>query len=147
MRNLLREFRTFAMSGNMIDLALGFIIGAAFAGLVESLAKNVITDFIAAVGGQPDTSGWTIGLGDGEIHIGAFIGDLLSFVILAAVLFGLVKLLMRAGIGNFRAQGSRECPYCRELVPVDAVRCKFCTSELVAVIDGDEGAEERVPAR
>ena len=70
-------------------------------------------------------------------------GALLNFLIIAAVLFMVVKLLKRIGVGNFRAQGQRECPFCRESVSVDAVRCKYCSSQLTAVIDGDAGADER----
>jgi large conductance mechanosensitive channel len=141
MREAWREFKGFALGGNMLDLALGFIIGAAFAGLVESLAKNIITDFIAAVGGQPDTSGLTIHVRHGVVHYGAFLGDLLSFLILAFVLFMLVKLIKKAGLGNFRAQGSRECPYCKEFVAVDAITCKWCTQQLVAELPDPEDAE------
>ena len=139
-----QEFRAFAASGNMIDLAIGFILGAAFGGVVESLAKDVIGDLVAALGGAPDLSGWTIKVRNGEVHIGTFVGTVVSFVIMAAVLFGIVKGLKRVGIGNFRAQGQRECPYCREFVAVDAIRCRHCTSDLLAVIDGDEGADERI---
>lgn len=146
MKNLWQEFKNFAAGGNMIDLAIGFIIGAAFATVVESLARDVIGDLVAALGGAPDLSSWTIGVRSGEVHIGSFVGSLISFVIMAFVLFGIVKLLKRAGIGNFRAQGSRECPYCREFIAVDAVRCKWCTSKLRAYIDEDEGAEERIEA-
>ena len=138
MRNMLQEFKSFAMGGNMLDLALGFIIGGAFALLVESLATNVIMDFVAAVGGQPDTKNLVLHFNSGQIHYGQFLADLLSFLILAFVLFGLVKLMKRAGIGNFRAQGLRECPWCREFVAVDAARCKFCTSELVPLLHDDD---------
>jgi large conductance mechanosensitive channel len=146
MRTFVKELKSFAAGGNMIDLAIGFIIGAAFAAVVESFAKNIITDLIAALGGQPDTSSWVAHLRHGQIHYGQFIGDALSFVIMAVVLFMMVKLLKRARVGNFRAQGQRECPFCREFVAVDAVRCKFCTSNLKAVIDGDDGADEREEA-
>lgn len=141
MRKAWREFKGFALGGNMLDLALGFIIGAAFASVVESLAKNIFTDFIAAVGGQPDTSGLTIHVRDGKVHYGAFLSDLLSFLILAVVLFMLVKLIKKAGLGNFRAYGTRDCPYCKESVAVDAITCKWCTQPLVAELPDPEDAE------
>ena len=144
MGKMWHEFKNFAAGGNMIDLAIGFIIGGAFATVVESLATDVIGDFIAALGGAPDLSGWTVGVRDGDAHIGKFVGSVISFVIMAIVLFGMVRLLKKGGIGNFRAQGQRECPYCREFVAVDAVRCRHCTSKLRAYIDEDEGAEERL---
>jgi large conductance mechanosensitive channel len=140
-RKTWQEFRGFALSGNMLDLALGFIIGAAFAALVESLAKNVIMDLIAALGGAPDTSGLVWHVYKGEVHYGVFLGDLISFLILGLVLFGLVKLITHAGLGNFRAQGQRECPYCKEFVAVDAVACKWCTREIVAELPDPEDAE------
>jgi large conductance mechanosensitive channel len=143
MKKLLKEFRLFASGGNMLDLALGFIIGGAFATVVESLSKDVIGDFIAAMGGAPDMSKLTIKVREGEIHIGNFMGAFINFIILAAVLFGLVKLIMHFKLANFRAQGSRECPYCREFIAVDAIKCKFCTADVKAIIDGDEGADER----
>ncbi|MFM2387057.1 MAG: Large-conductance mechanosensitive channel [Bacteroidota bacterium] len=143
MGNFLKEFKNFASGGNMFDLALGVIIGAGFTTVVESLSKDIIGDFIAAVGGQPDLSGWTIKFREGEIHIGNFIGALINFLILAVVLFMVVKVIMYFKLANFRAQGSRECPYCREFIAVDAIKCKHCTADVKALIDGDEGADER----
>jgi large conductance mechanosensitive channel len=141
MRRTWAEFKGFALGGNMLDLALGFIIGAAFAAVVESLAKNIIMDFIAALGGTPDTTSLVWKLNGGQVHYGTFLGDLLAFLILGAVLFGLVKVITKAGLGNFRAQGQRECPYCKEFVSVDAITCKWCTQPLVAELPDPEDAE------
>ncbi|MGL5816298.1 MAG: large conductance mechanosensitive channel protein MscL [Phycicoccus sp.] len=133
------EFKAFALGGNMLDLALGFIIGTAFAGLVESLAGDVIMQFVAAIFGQPDFSGLVFTLNDSDIRYGAFLTVVVNFLLLAAVLFGLVQLLKRAGLGNFKAQGSRECPYCMEFVAIDATKCKFCTADIEpGVADEDE---------
>jgi large conductance mechanosensitive channel len=134
MKKLLNEFKAFAFGGNMVDLAIGFIIGAAFAAVVESLAKNIIGDFVAALFGQPDLSGAVLHLRHGDIHIGSFLGDLLSFVIVAFVLLMMVKAFKKAKLGNFKAQGQRECHACKEFVAVDASRCKYCTSDLVPVV-------------
>ena len=130
MKKTLDEFKAFAFGGNLVDLAIGFIIGAAFATVVESLAKNVIGDHIAAIGGQPDLSGAVLHVRHGDVHIGLFLGDLLAFAIVAFVLLMLVKAFKKARLGNFKAQGQRECERCKESVAVDATRCKFCTSEL-----------------
>lgn len=143
MKKFLFEFRNFASSGNMFDLALGIIIGGAFATVVESLSKDIIGDFIAALGGAPDLSGVVIHVREGQVHIGNFVGALINFIILAFVLFMVVKLIMKFKLANFRAQGSRECPFCREFIAVDAIKCKHCTADIKAVIDGDEGADER----
>ena len=138
MKKHLGEFKAFAFGGNLIDLAIGFIIGLAFATVVESLAKNVIGDLIAALAGQPDLSHTVIHIRHGDIHVGTFLGDLLSFVIVAFVLLMLVKALKRMGMGNFKAQGQRECDACKEFVAVNATRCKFCTSELVPVVADED---------
>ncbi|MGL5929013.1 MAG: large conductance mechanosensitive channel protein MscL [Dermatophilaceae bacterium] len=133
------EFKAFALGGNMLDLALGFIIGTAFAGLVDSLAGDVIMQFVAAIFGQPDFSGLVFTLNGSDIRYGAFLTVVVNFMLLAAVLFGLVQLLKRAGLGNFKAQGSRECPYCMEFVAIDATKCKFCTADIQpGVTDEDE---------
>lgn len=143
MKKFLEEFKNFASSGNIFDLALGVIIGGAFATVVESLSKDIIGDFIAALGGAPDLSEVVVEFNGGQIHVGNFLGAVINFLILAFVLFMMVKVIMKYRLANFRAQGSRECPYCREFVAVDAIKCKFCTSDLRAIIDGDEGADER----
>jgi large conductance mechanosensitive channel len=117
-------FKAFAMGGSMLDLALGFIIGTAFAGLVDSLAADLVMQLVAAIFGQPG--------------YGAFLTVLVHFLLLAAVLLALVELLERIGLGNFRAQGSRECPHCKEFVAIDATRCKYCTAEITPVVVDDE---------
>jgi large conductance mechanosensitive channel len=134
MKKLMAEFKAFAFGGNLVDLAIGFIIGGAFALVVESLAKNVIGDLIAALGGQPDLSSTVIHVRHGDVHIGLFLGDLLSFAIVAFVLLMIVKALKRIGMGNFKAQGLRECDACKEFVAVDATRCRYCTSDLMPIV-------------
>ena len=140
MKQIWTEFKAFAMGGNMFDLALGFIIGTAFAGLVESLAKNLLMPLVAAIFGQPDFSALGVTIHGSRLLYGTFLTDLVNFVLLAIVLFGIVKLLKRAGLGNFRAQGQRECPYCKEFVAVDALRCKWCTAD----IDPEQVEEEDI---
>jgi large conductance mechanosensitive channel len=135
-----KDFKAFAFGGNLVDLAIGFIIGAAFAGLVESLATNVIMDVVAAVTGQGSTESLTFGLNGGEVHYGRFLASLVSFVILAGILFLIVTAIKRAGLGNFRAQGQRECPFCKEFIAVDAIRCRHCTSAVEAEAPDPEDA-------
>lgn len=147
MKNLLKEFKAFASGGNLIDLAIGFVIAAAFIKVVEAFADNVLGGLIGAVFGEPSFDALAFDIGDGSIEYGVFLTALVNFVIVAACLFGLVKVLKRVGMGNFRAQGQRECPWCREFVAVDAVKCKWCTADLPAVIDAEEGAEERIAHR
>lgn len=130
MKAMWSEFKAFALGGNMFDLALGFIIGTAFAALVESLAGNILMQLVAAIFGKPDFSGLLFTVNGAELRYGAFLTELLNFLLLGVVLFGLVKLMKKAGLGNFRAQGSRECPYCKEFVAIDALKCKWCTADV-----------------
>lgn len=130
MKKLLAEFRAFALAGNMLDLALGFLIGAAFAAVVESLAKNILMQLVAAIFGTPDFTQLKAEVNGAEIAYGAFLTDLVSFLLLALVLFGLVKVFIATGLGNFRAQGQRECPWCKEFVAIDALKCKWCTADI-----------------
>lgn len=138
MKGMWAEFKAFALGGNMLDLALGFIIGTAFAGLVDSLAADVIMQFAAALFGQPDFSDLVLTLNGTPIRYGAFLTVLINFLLLAAVLFGLVKLLKRIGLGNFNAQGSQECPYCKEFVAIDASKCKWCTADITPGVEDED---------
>lgn len=147
MRKLLSEFRAFATSGNLLDLALGFIIGTAFAALVQSLAENVLMQLVAAAGGKQDFSELSFGVGKASIHYGKFLTDLLNFLILTAVLFFVVKIISWLGIGRLRVFGDKDCPYCQEKVPVNALICKFCQQPLVEELPTLAEAQARLEAQ
>lgn len=133
MKQLLKDFKGFAFSGNVIDLALGVIIGTAFAKVVEVFAQDVLMGLIGAIFGEPNLDSLIWHVGKGEVKYGKFLTVLISFLIIAFCLLMLVKGLQRVGM-NFRAQGNRECDFCKEFVPVDATRCKSCTSTLVPLV-------------
>jgi large conductance mechanosensitive channel len=133
MRNLIKDFKGFALSGNVLDLAIGVIIGAAFSGVVGSFAKDVLMALIGALGGNPSFDNVSFLVGSTQIYYGKFLTTLVNFLIVAFSLLLLVKGLLRVGL-NFRAQGNRECDYCKSFVPVDATRCMYCTSELTPVV-------------
>jgi large conductance mechanosensitive channel len=101
--------------------------------VVESFAGDIVMGILGALFGKPNFDALTLHLGKGEVGYGKFLTVLVSFLLVAFCLLLLVKALMRIGM-NFRAQGNRECDFCKEFVPVDATRCKFCTSTLVAVV-------------
>ena len=99
---MLSGFKTFIMRGNVVDLAIGVVIGAAFSGVVNSLVKDVITPIIAAIFKQPDFSSIAVTVNGSAIMLGSFLNSLLSFVIVAAAIYYLVvlplnKLMARAG--------------------------------------------------
>jgi len=137
-KRLWNEFKSFALGGNMLDLALGFIMGTAFAALVESLAGNILMQLVAAIFGKPDFSDLAFEINGAEIRYGAFLTDILNFLLLAAVMFALVQAVKRAGLGNFRAQGQRECPHCKEFVAIDAIKCRHCTADIDPVVLDEE---------
>ena len=93
---MLKEFKNFLFRGNLLDLATAVVLGAAFAAVVNSLVKDVITPIIAAIGGEPDLSRLYIGIGDGRLTYGNFLNALISFVIMAAVMFMILKAASRA---------------------------------------------------
>jgi large conductance mechanosensitive channel len=137
MRALLRDFRTFAFSGNLIDLAVGLAIGTAFGAVVASLVENVILPLVAAIFGKPNFDALSVKIGSGDIRYGRFLTALLAFVLLALVVMLLVKLIQRfTGKEAAGAQGNRECDHCKSFIPVDATVCMYCTRDVVPVVDG-----------
>jgi large conductance mechanosensitive channel len=135
---MLTEFKQFILRGNVIDLAVAVVIGAAFGAIVTSLVENIITPIIGAIGGQPDFSGLTFTINNSEIRYGAFLNALLSFLIIAAVIFFAVVKPMNAVMTRMRTEPTPDpltgkCPFCLSEVQVGATRCPFCTQEITAV--------------
>lgn len=132
---MLKEFRDFVLRGNLVDLAVAVIIGTAFAAVVTALVGTMITPLIAAVGGQPDFSALTFTINGSRFMYGAFINALLSFLIVAAVVFFFVVKPVNALMTRRRpepapAVTTRPCPDCLSEIPLAATRCAFCTSHV-----------------
>ncbi len=136
-RDLWREFKAFALQGNALDLAIGIILGIAFKAVVDSVVGDILMNFISAIFGKPNFDNLLFHVGQGEIDYGKTITAIVNFLIIAIVLLLMVKLLARLNIAKLRAQGTRECPYCRSFVPVDASRCMYCTSNIEPVLVED----------
>ena len=135
---MLKEFRDFVLRGNVVELAVAVVIGAAFGAVVASMVENLITPLIGAIGGEPDFGGLSFTINDSEFGYGAFINALLSFLIVAAVVFFLVvrplnKLMEKLKPGKPVDNPTRSCPQCVSDIPVQATRCAFCTSEVTPV--------------
>jgi large conductance mechanosensitive channel len=132
---MLREFREFIMRGNVIDLAVAVVIGAAFGAVVTSLVENLITPLIAAIGGQPDFSDIAFTINESRFGIGAFINSLIAFLIIALVIFFFVVKPMNAMMERVRRGETTPdpttgvCEYCKTEIPLEATRCPHCTSE------------------
>jgi large conductance mechanosensitive channel len=139
-----REFKAFAVSGNVLDLALGFLIGAAFAKLVESLANNVLMQLVAAVFGKPDFTQLSFSLNGAQIKYGAFLTDTINFMILAFVMFGVIKFVVQIGVGQARSFVARDCPYCMTAIPTESLVCKQCGRQLVDELPSVEEAVKRL---
>ena len=133
---MLREFRQFLLRGNLVDLAVALVIGIAFAALVQALVRDLITPLIAAIGGKPDFSELAFTINGSRFRYGDFINALLSFLIIAAVVFFLVLKPVGALQQRFRSEPTtedrttRKCPECLSEIPVDARRCSYCTVPL-----------------
>ena len=135
---MLSEFKQFILRGNVIDLAVAVVIGAAFGAIVTSLVTNIITPLIAAIFGQPDFSGLSFTLNGSEILYGAFLNSVIAFLIIATVIFFAVVKPMNAIMTRMRTEPTPDsltgkCPYCLSEVQIGATRCPFCTQEIAAV--------------
>ncbi len=136
MRSWASEFKQFVLRGNVIDLAVGIVIGAAFVAVVQAAVADLLTPLIAAVFGEPDFSQLTFEVGGSVFKYGHFLNALLSFVIVALVVFVFVVKPMNALVSLAQRRESpdpstRKCPECRSEIPIDARRCAFCTSEVI----------------
>jgi large conductance mechanosensitive channel len=143
---MLKEFREFAMRGNVVDLAIGVIIGAAFGKIVSSLVNDIIMPPLGLILGRVDFTNLFINLsgkpyaslaeakaaGAATINYGVFINNLLDFVIVAFAVFLLVRAINRLHRPELVPPTTRPCPYCLTAVPLAATRCPACTSEIAA---------------
>lgn len=143
MRKIWKEFKSFALSGSMLDLALGFIIGTAFADVITSLSKNIIMQLLAAVFGEESFSKLHGSVAGTRVPYGLFLTDLLNFVLFAFVLFVILKLIAMLGVGRARAFEERQCPYCMEYIAPRALVCRVCRHTLVAELPDLVTAEAR----
>src|SRR5579871_1407105 len=133
----MKGFRDFILRGNVVDLAIAVVIGAAFGNIVSALVKDLITPLIAAIGGQPDFSAITFTINNSKFLIGDFVNALVSFLIIAAVVYFFVVLPVNKLMARFKpttapapVDTTRECPHCTSRISKAADRCPFCTSEV-----------------
>jgi large conductance mechanosensitive channel len=133
---MLKDFKKFIMRGNTVDLAVAVVIGASFGAIVTAMVKDLVTPLIAAIGGQPDFSGLYFTLNGSRFLYGDFINAVISFLMIAAVIFFLViqpinKLMARANRDSEPEEPTeKKCKYCMSTIPEAATRCAFCTSKI-----------------
>ncbi len=140
-KGFIGEFKTFIMRGNVMDLAVGVIIGAAFQAIINSLVADIVMPVISLITGGVDFSEWKIMLGEGadaaSINYGIFITAVINFLLMAFVIFCFIKFMNRLAekvkkeeIEEETAPTTKVCPYCKSEIPVDATKCAHCTSDV-----------------
>ncbi len=135
MKKFLSEFKEFALRGNVMDLAIGVIIGAAFQNIVTSLTDNIISPILGLFA-QTNFDNLQVNvLGDVTIKYGMFITAVINFLIMAIILFSLIKAMNKlANLGKKEeapaAPTTKTCPFCQMEIPIGATRCGHCTSQL-----------------
>ncbi|MBC3796181.1 large conductance mechanosensitive channel protein MscL [Acetobacterium tundrae] len=134
MKNFLKEFRTFALRGNVMDLAIAVIIGAAFQGVIKSLTDDIISP-ILGIFARTDFSNFVLPIFGVEIRYGSFFTAIINFVIMAFVIFFMIKVMNHlAGLRKTKKVTevkTKTCPYCCTEIPVKAQRCPNCTTSLI----------------
>lgn len=131
----MKGFKQFLLRGNVIDLAVAVVMGAAFGAVVTALVKDLITPIIAAVVGKPDFSGIAFTVNNSKFLIGDFINAVVSFVLIGAAVYFFValpvnKIQARLKRGETVDPTTKKCPECLSDIPIAARRCAFCTSAL-----------------
>ena len=144
-KNIAQEFIEFISRGNVVDLAVGVIIGGAFTSVVNSLVSTIIQPLISAIGGSPEVKGLSLVLNGQTVDFGAFISAVISFLITAVAVFAIVKGMNtlndlknlaaeKAGLAKKAEEEAapepRTCPYCKQEIADDATRCPHCTAKL-----------------
>jgi len=134
MRDLVDGFKAFILRGNVIDLAVAVVIGAAFTQIVNSMVENIITPIIGAIGGQPDFSSLIFTINNSVFRYGAFINALISFLIIALVVYFLIVKPMNMLVARATPEAEEVrlalCPECLREISPDANRCPNCTTWL-----------------
>lgn len=130
---MLKGFRDFLLRGNVVDLAVAIVIGAAFGTIVTAFVKDIVTPIIAAVGGKPDFSSLYFTVNNSKFLIGDFINAVVSFVLVSGVIYFVVivpmnKIMLRMKRGEKIDPTEKTCPDCLSQIPINARRCKFCTT-------------------
>ena len=128
---MLKEFREFTMRGNVVDLAVGVIIGGAFGKIVASLVGDIIMPLIGLLIGGIDFSGLAFAVGSAKVLYGSFIQNIIDFIVIAFVIFLMIKAINSSRKrAPTEAPTTKECPYCITTISINAKRCPHCTSQL-----------------
>ncbi|MGD0114690.1 MAG: large conductance mechanosensitive channel protein MscL [Dehalococcoidia bacterium] len=132
---LINDFKAFLLRGNVVDLAIAVVVGAAFGAVVTALVQDFVTPLIAAIGGQQDFSVLAFTVHNSTFRYGDFINKTITFVMIGAVVFFLIVVPLNAYLARSRKEPPpdptvRKCPECLSDIPAEARRCAYCTSEV-----------------
>lgn len=135
MKKFLNEFKEFAVKGNVIDMAVGIVIGGAFTAIVTALVENILTPLLGLITGGTNFEELSFGVGEAQFMYGKLIAAIINFVLVALVLFCIVKAVNKARNARKKEEAEeepteKECPFCKTKIHIDATRCPHCTSEL-----------------
>lgn len=135
MKSFIKEFKEFISRGNVMDMAVGVIIGGAFTAIVNSLVNDIIMPVLSLLTGGLDFSSLCIVLGQGEepatLNYGAFIAAIINFLLIAIVIFTIIKAINKVSKKKEEpAPTTKECPFCHEKISINATKCPHCTSDI-----------------
>jgi large conductance mechanosensitive channel len=141
----MKDFKEFLLRGNLVEMAVGIVIGLAFAAVITALVADLITPLIAAIGGQPNFGNLSFTVNKSHFLYGAFINAVISFVVIAAVIFFLVVKPVNALMARRRTETAvdattQTCPHCLSGIPVEATVCAFCTRDIAPAPFGGTAA-------
>lgn len=129
---MLNEFKKFIARGNVLDMAVGIIVGSAFTAIVNSLVNDIFTPLMGLLLGGIDFSGLSIKVGEATIAYGSFIQAIINFLLIAFSVFILIKMMNKIPRKKEeeKVPTTKKCPYCKSDIAIDAVKCPHCTSDI-----------------
>ena len=137
MKSFAKEFKEFISRGSVMDMAVGIIIGGAFTAIITSLVNDIIMPLISLIFGGISFDKWNIVMGSGKnapvLGLGTFIAAIINFILIALAIFLMIKAMNKMNRKKDEAEEApttKECPFCKSEIPVEATRCPHCTSEL-----------------
>lgn len=149
-RKELGGFKKFLLRGNVVDLAVGIVIGAAFGNIVQALVRDVITPLIGVAGGTPNLSSWTVTVRKTHLMVGDVLNAVIAFLLIAAVIYFLVVLPVNKLMDRYhpapQPAPTKDCPECLSSIPQDARRCRECGVQLAPPSEEVAAAMRQVAA-
>ncbi len=132
---MLKGFKEFILKGNVVDMAVGVVVGVAFGNVVKAMVEDLITPLIGAFGGTPDFSAFSFTINHSKFLVGDFLNSLISFLSISAVIYFAVvvpmnRLKSKISSGKSVDPTEKTCTECLSLIPIKASRCKYCTSSV-----------------